>query len=454
MISDLHVHVGDWTDRRFEPVATVRQLLKREGIGFVGVSSTTACSHPYSLKKVLMEGSELLAAFPGQVFHWLWIHPDHIPRSLSGLTAKIHGLKLHPYEHDWHSNPKLLPQAFELARQHCVPILMHTGGRAECSAGRFADILTRFPSVRVILAHARPMDEAIEVSRKCPNAWFDTAFVSAESLAKADLADILNRFVFGSDYPIDGILQNKTYTAIRSAFPSQSLEQVDSATRRFLGETLWRPIVDAITERFHKWHQAKAGWRLPGCPADHRLPSFIRTGDLPETNAERMDSIAEQWHKEFCSAAGNDARRLRLAADFLSVWGGIRNNKLATIERYLPYVETCTVPCRFQGIASWSKLLFLADPSRFAIYDSRVARAMNRCLTEAGVHDWRFPVPPGRQSAQQADDESKGSPTLARTAAYGIYLDLITLAAEAVGRPLRDVEFALFASGAAATEQR
>lgn len=77
--------------------------------------------------------------------------------------------------------------------------------------------------------------------------------------------------------------------------------------------------------------------------------------------------------------ANNQQERYMLAEQIVKDWGGIRSNKAGTIEKHVrncqEHDENWDWP--LQGIASYSKILAIKDPIRYAIYDSRVAIALN-----------------------------------------------------------------------------
>ena len=65
--------------------------------------------------------------------------------------------------------------------------------------------------------------------------------------------------------------------------------------------------------------------------------------------------------------------RLDLARRIVADWGGIRSNKQSTLEKYIRRIEEDDYRWPLKGVASYSKILSVVDPSRYAIYDARVA---------------------------------------------------------------------------------
>ena len=62
-----------------------------------------------------------------------------------------------------------------------------------------------------------------------------------------------------------------------------------------------------------------------------------------------------------------------IATWYVSVWGGIRANKIGTIERYVRLSEEQLAASDLQGVATWSKILTVRNPNYYPIYDARVA---------------------------------------------------------------------------------
>ena len=118
---------------------------------------------------------------------------------------------------------------------------------------------------------------------------------------------------------------------------------------------------------------------------------------------DRNIELKRELHARF-KHAPRDARE-RLVRYYVTTWGGI---KIGT-ETFRRYACERTEPLAgsgLDGIASRSKALVLHDPSRYAIYDSRVAATLNYLVIRRvghgrgyiGQRDGRkcFPLPPPR----------------------------------------------------------
>ena len=133
-------------------------------------------------------------------------------------------------------------------------------------------------------------------------------------------------------------------------------------------------------------------------------------------------------------------------------WGGIKGNKKETLSGYLRKSNEELILLGKSGVASWSKMLTLRDPSRYAIYDARVAMSLNSIQRIYEVSDARlFPQLVSRNSdIIRAQTKIKASGyfkfTYADSDFYKRYLDLLMEASEGVeGLNLQIAEMILFA---------
>ena len=105
------------------------------------------------------------------------------------------------------------------------------------------------------------------------------------------------------------------------------------------------------------------------------------------------------------------------------------------------------------GIASWSKLLAIRDPERFAIFDARVAVALNALqIVQDHERPIFFPTLPSKNTQigkfhDFMKDRDHGDAHKAFPArAYGIYLRVLAEVAQQLDLPAIDqIEMLLFA---------
>lgn len=108
-------------------------------------------------------------------------------------------------------------------------------------------------------------------------------------------------------------------------------------------------------------------WKLPKAGSkyieyDPALSNFENTCRLKAELARRWKEGPET-HAE-------------LAEFVVKGWGGIGRNSPATMIAHRLNAERPDPELKFDGIASLSKILVLADPARYSIYDSRVSIAL------------------------------------------------------------------------------
>ena len=99
-------------------------------------------------------------------------------------------------------------------------------------------------------------------------------------------------------------------------------------------------------------------------------------------------------HREIKS---NSSESRALQFWYVRDWGGVKRNSEATLDNYIQSSSDDLIARREKGIASWSKILSVRDPSSYAIYDARVAMSLNSLLLfkEMGSNIF-FPQLPSR----------------------------------------------------------
>ena len=131
-------------------------------------------------------------------------------------NLKLRGIKLLPMYAGFQPNDRQLDHLWEYATRHGLPVLLHTGttfiaqAPLACTLPRLLDdVATRFPEVKLILAHlGHPYEgECIVTIRKHPNAYADCSalhyrpFQLYQSLMLVQEYGVWNKVLFGTDYP-------------------------------------------------------------------------------------------------------------------------------------------------------------------------------------------------------------------------------------------------------------
>jgi predicted TIM-barrel fold metal-dependent hydrolase len=129
---------------------------------------------------------------------------------------RLKGVKLLPMYAGFRPNQPELNYLWEYAGRHNLPVLLHTGttfiDRApiECTLPRHLDdVATRFPDIKIILAHlSHPYEgECVAVIRKHPHLFADCSalhyrpFQLYHSLMLVQEYGVWDKVLFGTDYP-------------------------------------------------------------------------------------------------------------------------------------------------------------------------------------------------------------------------------------------------------------
>ena len=153
-----------------------------------------------------------------------------------------------------------------------------------------------------------------------------------------------------------------------------------------------RRVVDTVA-----WYT----WPIDAEKLHEQTGVTLRSHSALDRNIELKHAL----HTRFRNALGDE--RERLVGYYVKTWGGI-NIGPAARRRYAREHPASLADEGITNIASRSKALVLHDPSRYAIYDSRVAVSLNHLVIRRVGHDrgrghigWRdgrkcFPLPQPR----------------------------------------------------------
>ncbi len=202
---DAHIHVGQFREI-YETPAELVSYLTGVGVEKFAVSSTTICEEDYD--KVIGEIKDLVALAASRVLPVLWLTPLSLHNGgkdkllNSGIEWKC--VKIHPWlsPGGWREDKDDREIAISVARDLRVPLLIHTGETEGSYPLCFEHSIAKHQDVKFILAHGRPINEAIELMQKYENAWVDTAFMPIENVVKLCEQGLSDRVLWGSDYPI------------------------------------------------------------------------------------------------------------------------------------------------------------------------------------------------------------------------------------------------------------
>ena len=108
-------------------------------------------------------------------------------------------------------------------------------------------------------------------------------------------------------------------------------------------------------------------------------PIFLPQGVVLSPGNQYSQNVALKLALSAIYAAGDENVRFNLTRYYIAVWGGVRGNKEETLHTYSLAEPPVLIALGKKGIASWSKALCVKNPTEYAIYDARVALALN-CL--------------------------------------------------------------------------
>ena len=218
-IVDAHIHL-DPLGKLFAAdysLASYRVLMNRLSIDYA------VCSDHGSLfggaAAGLQELSRVYEESHGHVFFLGVFNPCHSKEDLEALEQGrtmpgFCGIKIHPSFHGIPAEHPAYEAVWQFASEHSLPMLTHSWSisshnpaQALSRPERFETYISKYPSVRLILAHAGGRGEGRhEVIRLCTQ--YDNVYTDfAGDIFDLDLLESLTRvlpshkILFGSDYP-------------------------------------------------------------------------------------------------------------------------------------------------------------------------------------------------------------------------------------------------------------
>lgn len=201
MLIDSHIHVGQFFDLYFAP-SIIHKLMEQIEVDYYAVSSTTMCDENYP--KVIDELQALIDLDGDKVLPIMWITPEGLKGNIAWFlesSIKWKCLKVHPFlhQHDWIPNGAQFSEVIDIARELRVPILIHTGDEDCCRSGMYESMIANNPDISFILAHGRPLNQALKLARTYSNAYADSAFMSIADMEQFVKAGIPNKLLWGTD---------------------------------------------------------------------------------------------------------------------------------------------------------------------------------------------------------------------------------------------------------------
>ena len=198
---DTHIHVGQFYDLYFAP-SEVHELMEQLHIDYYAVSSTSICEEKY--EKVIDELRELIDKDGEKVLPVMWITPVGLKGNIAWYLEsdiKWSILKIHPFlnSEEWQKQPALYTEVCDIARELDLPVLIHTGNEKCCQCMVFENIISANPDIIFILAHGRPLKQAILLAQSYDNVLVDSAFMPINDMAHFINRGLETKLLWGTD---------------------------------------------------------------------------------------------------------------------------------------------------------------------------------------------------------------------------------------------------------------
>lgn len=205
------------------------------------------------------------------------------------------------------------------------------------------------------------------------------------------------------------------------------------------------PLCDGLTVYVEE-HGPNLGdlykWKIP------QVPDFVRfergSDSLPKANARLKRALSVVWHAQ-------PERQFEIAEWYVSKWGDV-HNRPEKLQAYIAATVDDLTDSGTAGVASWSKLLAIRDPDRFAIFDARVSVALNALqILQDHERPIFFPSLPSKNTtakafhdfmkARENGDAHQAHPSRV----YSIYLQVLREVARRIElETLDEIEMTLF----------
>jgi uncharacterized protein len=118
------------------------------------------------------------------------------------------GIKLHPLNDGYHPNDRSVHPLMELAIEHDLPVLIHSGHPVFTLPWIIEELIVNFPEAKVILAHMGHgnvfyINASIDIARRNPGVYLETSGMPMPTKI-VDAIDALGptRVLYGSDMPV------------------------------------------------------------------------------------------------------------------------------------------------------------------------------------------------------------------------------------------------------------
>ena len=224
MIIDTHVHIGNMLKFQM-PEEMILESMEKYNIDYSLVSNIDSSEVDFQQKEIPKEQqiSQIVSLertlrfarkYPEKIGVLAWVKPygEEITKEFIQMLEEnrdiIYGLKVHQFHSKTSlDEPKMVPY-LKLAEKFQFPVVAHTAGDEKSLPIHVWNAAKANPNINFVMVHMgleTDHEEAIELLGTLPNLYGDTTWVSLESTIKAVKHAGIEKIVFGSDNPIDGV---------------------------------------------------------------------------------------------------------------------------------------------------------------------------------------------------------------------------------------------------------
>jgi predicted TIM-barrel fold metal-dependent hydrolase len=246
-VYDVHTHVGDHDPdtMRCSPQELLTEVTQADARAVV-----FPLAEPDGYRTANQRVLAAAADSGGRLVAFARLDPrvDPLGEACRCLDAGAHGLKLHPRAERFLLDDDALADVWALAHERRLPVIVHAGRGIPALGAHAVQLCTRFPGLRLILAHAGICDLAWigRQARELPNLLFDTSWWSPADLLALFATVPPGQILFASDAPYGRI----PTAALQTTRVARQAGLDDEQTRLVLGAQLARvlagePLIDA-----------------------------------------------------------------------------------------------------------------------------------------------------------------------------------------------------------------
>jgi len=218
-IVDIHTHIwGDRTDRDAE---TLRRMMDRFDLAWIGVSALVGGQQPGP--QDVRCGNDAVAAFqrlePERIQGFCYLNPRHGVSALDELRRCVerHGFGFIKLWVSAHADEACVLPIIERSIDYGMTVLQHAFCKAtgllehESNPVNVANLARRYPEARILMAHmGADFTFGCNAIRDCPNVWSDMCGTYCETgMIDYALRTLgAERVLFGTDAPGASFLNN------------------------------------------------------------------------------------------------------------------------------------------------------------------------------------------------------------------------------------------------------